>query len=86
VIHVVFSEDVVDGWHTLCLERFQFGTPGRELASAAMHADARQTESCAYLSAILLGRVPQPLFSFSIGHVGNSRGMSLQAPDYFERE
>jgi divalent metal cation (Fe/Co/Zn/Cd) transporter len=28
---------------------------GTSLASAAMHADARQTEFCAYLSAILLG-------------------------------
>jgi divalent metal cation (Fe/Co/Zn/Cd) transporter len=28
---------------------------GNELASAAMHADARQTEFCTYLSAILLG-------------------------------
>jgi divalent metal cation (Fe/Co/Zn/Cd) transporter len=28
---------------------------GHELASAAMHADARQTDFCAYLSAILLG-------------------------------
>ena len=28
---------------------------GRELASDAMHADARQTEFCTYLSAILLG-------------------------------
>ena len=28
---------------------------GRELGSAAMHADARQTEFCTYLSAILLG-------------------------------
>jgi divalent metal cation (Fe/Co/Zn/Cd) transporter len=28
---------------------------GNELASTAMHADARQTEFCAYLSAILLG-------------------------------
>jgi divalent metal cation (Fe/Co/Zn/Cd) transporter len=28
---------------------------GAGLASAAMHADARQTELCAYLSAILLG-------------------------------
>jgi len=28
---------------------------GRSLGSAAMHADAKQTEFCAYLSAILLG-------------------------------
>ena len=28
---------------------------GRQLGSAAMHADARQTEFCTYLSAILLG-------------------------------
>jgi divalent metal cation (Fe/Co/Zn/Cd) transporter len=28
---------------------------GNDLSSAAMHADARQTEFCAYLSAILLG-------------------------------
>jgi divalent metal cation (Fe/Co/Zn/Cd) transporter len=28
---------------------------GRQLASPAMHADARQTEFCTYLSAILLG-------------------------------
>ena len=28
---------------------------GRALGSAAMHADARQTEFCTYLSAILLG-------------------------------
>jgi divalent metal cation (Fe/Co/Zn/Cd) transporter len=28
---------------------------GNELASAAMHADAKQTEFCTYLSAILLG-------------------------------
>ena len=28
---------------------------GNQLASAAMHADARQTEFCTYLSAILLG-------------------------------
>jgi divalent metal cation (Fe/Co/Zn/Cd) transporter len=28
---------------------------GRELGSAAMHADAKQAEFCAYLSAILLG-------------------------------
>ena len=28
---------------------------GTELGSAAMHADAKQTEFCAYLSAILLG-------------------------------
>jgi len=28
---------------------------GRQLASSAMHADARQTEFCTYLSAILLG-------------------------------
>jgi divalent metal cation (Fe/Co/Zn/Cd) transporter len=28
---------------------------GRQLASAAMNADARQTEFCTYLSAILLG-------------------------------
>jgi divalent metal cation (Fe/Co/Zn/Cd) transporter len=27
---------------------------GRELGSAAMHADAKQTEFCTYLSAILL--------------------------------
>jgi divalent metal cation (Fe/Co/Zn/Cd) transporter len=27
---------------------------GRALSSAAMHADAKQTEFCAYLSAILL--------------------------------
>src|SRR5262249_42193594 len=28
---------------------------GRGLGSAAMHADAKQTEFCAYLSAVLLG-------------------------------
>jgi len=28
---------------------------GNELKSAAMHADARQTDFCVYLSAILLG-------------------------------
>jgi divalent metal cation (Fe/Co/Zn/Cd) transporter len=28
---------------------------GAELGSAAMHADAKQTEFCTYLSAILLG-------------------------------
>jgi hypothetical protein len=30
---------------------------GRALGSAAMHADAKQTEFCTYLSAILLGRL-----------------------------
>ena len=30
-------------------------TVGKALGSAAMHADAKQTEFCAYLSAILLG-------------------------------
>jgi divalent metal cation (Fe/Co/Zn/Cd) transporter len=36
---------------------------GRELSSAAMHADARQTEFCTYLSAILLcGLVLNALF------------------------
>lgn len=37
---------------------------GRELASAAMHADARQTEFCTYLSAILLGGL---LLNFTLG-------------------
>ena len=31
------------------------GNVGRAMGSAAMHADAKQTEFCAYLSAILLG-------------------------------
>ena len=37
---------------------------GRELASAAMDADARQTDFCAYLSAILLGGL---LLNFTLG-------------------